>query len=337
MRRILVLALVAVMALGVFGFSQQQVGTKDHPIYMLLPPSTNGAVAQKTGAQIAEDLYKRTGLFIKPVLQADYAAMVEAFAASNGDTFGLPATTMYLSIYDRTNGNVTPRLCSVRYGFAFYFASIYVWRNSGIKTLQDLAGKTWIYTDPGSTSGYVLPTLLWKKLGITFDENHMVEAGSHPNAMAALLNKQGDFCTGYGSPPIPPNGCSVQWQYGDDPELWIWDRYNNALYRPGLRGKCVDLRETMFQTYGGEDKVLSEIGVLATIGPVPNDCLAFGPNFPKDMEDKIVKAIEDEFNDKTMQALWADPQFYQWTSVQEITDAYYDGYRDLLGVPIPKR
>ncbi len=335
MRRIVVLALVAVMALGILGFTQQ-VGTKAHPIYMLLPPSANGALVQKTGAKIAEDLYNRTNLYIKPVLQANYAAMVEAFAASNGDTFGMPATTMYLSIFNRTKGNVTPRLASVRYGNAYYFASIYYWRDSGIKSVQDLAGKTWIYNDPGSTSGYVLPSMLWKKLGITFDENHIVETGSHPNSMAALLNHQGDFCTGYGSPPIPPAGCSLQWKYGDDPDMWIWDRYNNALYRSGLRGKCVDLRETMFKTYG-KDKVLTEIGVLATIGPVPNDCLAFGPNFSKDLQDKIVAAIQDEFKDPAMKALWSDPQFYQWTGVELITDAYYDGYRDLLGVPIPKR
>ena len=335
MRKIVLLALVAVMALGILGFAQQ-VGTKDHPIYMLFPPSTNGAVAQKNGALIAEDLYNRTGLYIKPVLEADYTAMIEAFAASDGDTFGVPTTNMYLNIYDRTKGNVTPRLAAVRYGNSYYFSSIYYWRNSGIKSLKDLAGKTWIYNDPGSTSGYVLPTLLWKKLGLTFDENHIVESGGHVNSMVALLNHQGDFCTSYGSPPVPPAGCSLQWKYGDDPEMWIWDRYNNKLYRPGLRGKCYDLRESAFKTYG-EDKVLTEIGVLATIGPVPNDCIAFGPNFPKDLQDKLVAGIEAQFKDAKIKALWSDPQFYQWTGAEEINDAYYDGYRGLLGVPIPKR
>ena len=333
---VVTVAAVAVLGFAVVAVFGQQVGTKDHPIYMLLPPSTNGAAAAKIGAQLAEDLYKRTGLYIKPVLEADYAAMVEAFAASNGDTFGVPTTNMYLSIYERANGHVTPRLGAIRYGYAYYFSSIYYWRNSGIKSVKDLAGKVWIYNDPGSTSGYVLPSLLFKKLGITFDKNHIVESGGHVNSMVALLNHQGDFCTGYGSPPIPPSGCSLQWKYGDDPELFIWDRYNNKLFRPGLRGRCVDLRAPTFKTYG-EDKVLTEIGVLATIGPVPNDCLAFGPNFPKDLQDKIVAAVEAQFKDPTTKALWGDRQFYEWKGVQPIDDSYYDGYRELLGVPIPKR
>jgi len=336
--RWLVVTVAAVLLLGsivAVGFGQQ-IGTKDHPIYMLFPPSTNGAAVQRIGAQIAEDLYNRTGLYIKPVLEADYAAMIEAFAASDGDTFGVPTTNMYLGIFDRTNGNVTPRLGAVRYGYPYYFASIYYWRDSGIKSVQDLAGKVWIYNDPESTSGYVLPSLLFKKLGLTFDQNHIVESGGHTNSMVALLNHQGDFCTGYGSPPIPPAGCSLQWQYGDDPELWIWDRYNNQLFRPGLRGKCVDLRHAVHKTFD-EETVLKEIGVLTTIGPVPNDCLAFGPNFPKDIADKIVEAVKAQFQDEKMKALWGDPEFYEWKGVQDIDDSFYDGYRELLGKPIPQR
>lgn len=333
---VVAVAAVALLGLAVVAVSGQQVGTKDHPIYMLLPPSTNGAAAAKIGAQLAEDLYNRTGLYIKAVLEADYAAMIEAFAASSGDTFGVPTTNMYLGIYARTKGNVTPRLGAIRYGYAYYFSSIYYWRNSGIKSVKDLAGKVWIYNDPESTSGYVLPNLLFKKLGLTFDKNHIVESGGHVNSMVALLNHQGDFCTGYGSPPIPPKGCSLQWKYGDDPELWIWDRYNNKLFRPGLRGRCVDLRAPTFKTYG-EEKVLNEIGVLATIGPVPNDCLAFGPNFPKDLEDKIVEAVKAQFQDPKTKALWGNQQFYEWKGVQDIDDSFYDGYRELLGVPIPKR
>jgi len=334
MRRILALALIAVLALGVFGFSQQ-VGTKDHPIYMLLVPSTEGATVQAIGEQIAEDLYNRTGLYIKPILEADYTAMIEAFAASDGDTFGMPTTDQYIRIYDRTNGNVTPRLGSVRYGYAFYFASIYARRDSGIKTLADLQGKVWIYNETGSTSGYVFPNMVFNNNGITF--SNVVESGGHTNSMVALIEGQGDFCTGYGSPPNPPAAWSGdKWQWGDDPELWIWDRWNNDLYRPGLRGSCVDLRAAVSNLYD-EDTVLREIGVVDTIGPIPNDCLAFGPNFPKDLQDKIVDAVKAQFQDPTMKAAWNNKNFYEWTAVQDITDAFYDGYREILGLPIPQR
>jgi len=334
MRRIAVLALVAVMALGILGFAQE-IGTKANPIYMLLVPSTEGATVQAIGDKIAEDIYNRTGLYVVASLQADYTAMIEAFAASEGDTFGIPTTDQYIRIFDRTNGNVSPRLGSVRYGYPYYFASIYARRDSGIKSLADLQGKVWIYNDTGSTSGYVFPNMVFNNEGITF--SNIVESGGHTNSMVALIEGQGDFCTGYGSPPVPPSAWSGDnWQWGDDPELWLWDRYNNALYRPGLRGLCVDLRSAVKKLYDF-DTVLTDIGVVDTIGPIPNDCMAFGPDFPKDVADTIVAAVEAQFQDDTMKALWGDSNFYEWGSVAEIDDSFYDGYRTILGLPIPER
>jgi phosphate/phosphite/phosphonate ABC transporter binding protein len=334
MRRIAVLTLVAVLALGILGFAQE-LGTKDNPIYMLLVPSTEGATVQEVGEKIAEDLYHRTGLYISASLQADYTAMIEAFAASEGDTFGFPTTDQYIRIYERTDGKVSPRLGAVRYGYPYYFASIYTRRDAGIESIKDLAGKTWIYNETGSTSGYVLPNMLFNNKKIAWVGS--VESGGHTNSMVALIEGQGDFCTGYGSPPVPPSKWTGDnWQWGDDPELWIWDRWNNALYREGLRGTCVDLRRAVRDTYDFET-VLTEIGVVDVIGPVPNDCLAFGPDFPKDVADIIVEAIQAQFEDEEMKALWGDENFYEWTAVATIDDSYYDGYRELLGVDIPER
>jgi len=334
MRRILVLALVAALALGVLGFAQA-IGTKANPIYMLLVPSTEGATVQAIGNKIAEDIYNRTGLYVVASLQADYTAMIEAFAASEGDTFGIPTTDQYIRIFDRTNGNVSARLGSVRYGYAYYFASIYARRDSGIKSLADLQGKVWIYNDTGSTSGYVFPNMVFNNNGITF--SNIVESGGHTNSMVALIEGQGDFCTGYGSPPVPPSAWSGdKWQWGDDPDLWIWDSYNNALYRPELSGLCVDLRSAVKKLYDF-DTVLTDIGVVDTIGPIPNDCMAFGPDFPKDVADTIVTAVQDQFQDDAMKALWGDSNFYEWGEVAEIDDSFYDGYRTILGLPIPKR
>jgi phosphate/phosphite/phosphonate ABC transporter binding protein len=334
MRRIAVLALVAVLALGILGFAQE-IGTKANPIYMLLVPSTEGATVQAIGDKIAEDIYNRTGLYVVASLQADYTAMIEAFAAAEGDTFGIPTTDQYIRIFDRTNGNVSPRLGSERYGYPYYFASIYARRDSGIKSLADLQGTVWIYNDTGSTSGYVFPNMVFNSAGITF--SNIVESGGHTNSMVALIEGQGDFCTGYGSPPVPPSAWSGDnWQWGDDPELWLWDHYNGQLFREGLYGKCVDLRSAVKKLYDF-DTVLTDIGVVDTIGPIPNDCMAFGPEFPKDVADTIVAAVQDQFKDDAMKALWGDANFYEWGAVAEIDDSFYDGYRTILGLPIPER
>jgi len=331
MRRIVVLALVAILALGVFGFAQ--VGSSpDNPIYMLLVPSTEGATVEAVGKAIAEDLFDMTGLYIVASLQADYTAMIEAFAASEGDTCGFPTTDQYIRIYNRTGGNVSPRLAAERYGNDYYFASVYARRDSGIETLEDLNGKIWIYNETGSTSGYVIPHDVFTVNGINL--GGVVESGGHTNSMVALIEGQGDFCTGYGSPPLPPAEgpwAGWTWKWGMDPELWVWDKANDALYPEEERGTCVDLRSAVRKIYDFET-VLTDIGVVMTMGPVPNDCLCFGPGFPEDIADIIVEAIKTHIATEEGLALWNDSNFYEWTAVSEITDSYYDSYRDLLGI-----
>ena len=315
----------------VFG---QALGMRGRPIYMLLVPSTEATGLEARGRKVAEALYEKTGLYIEVSLQADYTAMVEAFASSDGDTFGLVTPDQYVRIYQLTKGDVTPRLAAVRHGYPYYFSRIYVPRDSGIDLLEDLNGKKWIYSDRGSTSGYVLPKMLFDKLGIGVGS--IVESGGHINSMVALIEGQGDFCTGYGNPPLPPPGWNGStWKPGDDPELWVWDRWNDDLYRDGLRGTCMDLRRGVRNTYDLDD-VIRRIGVLAVIGPIPNDCLAFVPGFPADTSDQIVAAVEEQFQTEEGRALWGDG-FYGWTAVTEIDDSYYDSYRQLIGLAIPER
>jgi phosphate/phosphite/phosphonate ABC transporter binding protein len=335
-RRILLFALVGLLALGSLGLAQE-IGTRDHPIIWVFPPSTNPSVIVDIAQKIAADIGKMTGLYIVPRVMPDYAALIEAFKSAEGDVMGVPTTDQYARISVETNFETTPRLAAVRYGYPYYFSSIYVPRDSGIKSVEDLRGKVWIYNDEGSTSGYRLPKMLFDQLGITF--SGVIKSGGHTNSMVALLEGQGDFCTGYGSPPIPPAclGCDFHWDYGMDPELWLWDRWNNDLFPEAIRGKCVDLRRAAAKlgTYGDIWDIVKKIGVLATVGPVPNDCIAFSPGFPKDIEDKLVEAIKAHIASPEGQALWGDPNFYEWDEVAEIDDTYYCNYRSLVGLPNP--
>jgi len=334
MRNVLALTLIAVLAIGVVGFSQAG-SSPDEPIYMLLVPSTEGATVEETGQQIAQAVFELTGLYIVSSLQADYTAMIEAFAASEGDTFGMPTTDQYIRIYNRTGGNVSARLGSVRYGYPWYYASLYARRDSGIKGLEDLNGKVWIYNDTGSTSGYVFPNMVFEQNGIEFSS--VVTTGGHTNSLVALIEGQGDFCTGYGSAPgAPSDWAGDKWDFGDDPEMWLWDRWNNQLFREEFRGTCYDLRRAVRKTYDF-DTILTDIGVVMNIGPIPNDCLAFGPDFPVDIADIIVEAIKIHIATDEGAALWGDPSFYEWTAVADIDDSFYDGYRVILGLPIPER
>lgn len=373
---VVVVALVALLGMGMVSTSTgnfgaaQQLGTRENPIIWLFPPSTLPATVEEIAREIAKDLHEMTGYFLKPVVAADYAALIEAMIVAEGDTMGVPTTDQYVQI-TKDNPGVHARLAAVRYGYPYYFSSIYALREKGFDSVEDLEGTIWIYNDPGSTSGYKLPTLLFEKLGITFAGT--VESGGHTNSIIALMEGQGDFCTGYGSPPLPPSpketcaeaclvnfedckasgtefetclsylieclqGCEKRWEYGMDPELWLWNKWTNELMPEELRGKCVDLRRALAKTelYGDIWTIVEKIGVVDTIGPVPNDCIAFAAGFPREIEDTLVQAILQHIRSPEGQKLWGDPNFYEWTDAEEIDDSYYDCYRELLGLPIPE-
>ncbi|MEN3009413.1 MAG: PhnD/SsuA/transferrin family substrate-binding protein [Candidatus Bipolaricaulaceae bacterium] len=342
MKRI-ALVLVGLAALGLGGLAQA-LGTPERPIIMLFVPSVKVDVIMEVGPKIAEALSQMTGLVIKPVVAADYAAFIEAFIAARGDTFGVPTTDQYVRIVE-ANPGVHARLAAVRAGYPYYFATIYALREKGYKSVYDLQGKVWGFAHTRSTSGYVIPKMYFDRLGLTFAEEKAL--GSHVKAMIALLEGDVDFCTGYGSPPLPPDtiaealkAAGWRWEFGMDPELWLWDRWNNDLYPEGIRGHCRDLRwaiATEVKVYGDIWTLVRKVGIVDVVGPMPNDCIAFSAGFPKDLEDRIVEAIKAHIRSPEGNKLWSRPGFYEWYDVAEIDDSFYDPYRKLVGLPIPKR
>jgi hypothetical protein len=303
---------------------------------MVLVPSTQGEDILDIGKQIAAALSDLTGYYIEAILQPDYAAMVETFATSDGDVFGMPASVQYLSIFNRTNGEVTPRLASVRYGATTYYAGLYVRRDSGINSILDCNGKKWLATDELSTSGNVIPGLVFDAWGIQPSEK--VFTGSHGAAITALVEGQGDFATCYYTPPGAPEGWTgASWTLGDDLERWLWDPYNNSIYPEDERGSLRDVRGSIADIYG-IDKLINDYKCVALIGgSIPNDCVAFGPNFDQTMMDNIVQAIQTHIATPEGQALWNNDKFYQWTAVAPIDDSFYDTLRQAIGMPIPER
>lgn len=336
MRKTVVAVLVGLLALGTLGIAGD-LGTRGNPIIWVFPPSTEAVAIQDVAQQIVIDIGRATGLYIVTRVMPDYAALIEAFVAAEGNVMGTPTTDQYVRIAEATDFGVSVRLAAVRRGYSYYFGSIYAFRDKGFESIEDLAGKVWIYNDEGSTSGYQIPRDIFEARGITFDG--VVKSGGHLNTMISLVTGEGDFGTGFGSPPVPPAGLDVpRWEYGDDPEKWIWDRENDALYPEDQRGMIYDMREMLAGTgrYGEYWDLIEQIGVVDVFGPIPNDCIAFSVGFPEDIQDVIVAAIIEHIRGDGFD-LWSSRRFYAWSDVEEIDDSYYDAYREMVGRPVPSR
>jgi phosphonate transport system substrate-binding protein len=74
-----------------------------------------------------------------------------------------------------------------------YWASIVTWPDSAIKTVQDIRGHSFAYSDPASTSGHLFPAYGLRKAGLDPDKDiRAIFAGSHTSAFEALYNHKVD-------------------------------------------------------------------------------------------------------------------------------------------------
>jgi phosphonate transport system substrate-binding protein len=65
-------------------------------------------------------------------------------------------------------------------GMAEYYSVIFTRKNGEIRRLEDLKGKTIVFEDPGSTSGYLMPKLFLQRRGLKLTE----KVGFNPNSAA---------------------------------------------------------------------------------------------------------------------------------------------------------
>ena len=121
-----------------------------------------------------------------------------------------------------------------------YWASLVTYPSSGIKTVEDIRGHSFAFSDAASTSGHLFPAYGLRKAGLDPEKDiHPVYAGSHTASFEALYNhkvdagelnseqlesakqrghyKDGDLVFLWKSDPIPTDPFSVR---GDLPEVF---------------------------------------------------------------------------------------------------------------------
>jgi phosphonate transport system substrate-binding protein len=190
------------------------IGSPEHPIKVLFVPSVDANVIVSGGKIMADALNKATGLTFEVSVPTSYAATIEEMCASPKDTIGFIPGLGYVLANQLCGVDVAFR--AVRFGSDVYWAQILVPRDSDIKELKDLDGKKWGYTDPGSTSGYLVPLAMFKDAGIKPGES--VETGGHPQAVKAVYNGEVDFATTFYTPPLKPADLP-KWKEGDAPDI----------------------------------------------------------------------------------------------------------------------
>jgi phosphonate transport system substrate-binding protein len=189
-----------------------ELGTPENPIIMALAPSATTQELQTGGEAIAAKMSELTGYTIKTVVPANYAAMIEAMGAGQAH-IGWLAPFQYVVAHGKGYADVA--LATIRNGsdhYGFQFVANAAWTNKDGATitsyydaataantadaptaLAQFADKKPCWTDPLSSSGYVLPSGLLKQYEIKTKTGAWVQG--HPTVIKSVyLSPKGEIC-----------------------------------------------------------------------------------------------------------------------------------------------
>lgn len=313
-----------------------EVGTPDHPIKVLFVPSVDANVIVTGGQVMADALNQATGLTFEVSVPTSYAATIEEMCASPADTMAFIPGLGYALASQLCGVDVAFK--AVRYGYPVYWAEFIVPRDSDIQTLEDLNGKKWGYGDVGSTSGYMVPLVMFKDQGIEPGEE--VQTGGHNQTVTAVYNGEVDFGTVFYSVPLNPDGKSA-FTYQD----FVDGKVTDDMYEvpADVIDSCAPDAEGSKLLCGGwrildaraniraeAPDVVQKVRILAVSPAIPNDTLSFSPEFPADVRANIEQALVEFATTDAWKESIGNNDFYGWTGIDPATDAEYDFIRQMV-------
>jgi phosphonate transport system substrate-binding protein len=280
-----------------------KLGSAERPINLAITPSAEVQRLTATGNVIAAALGKATNLTWKVSVPTSYAAQIDAICAGQVDVAFIAPLQMTLAL---DKSCVTPVAAALRKNAegkltTTYESQILVRKDSGIRTLADLKGKKFAFTDAISASGYLFPSLLVKqKTGQepkTFFAS-TIFAGGHPQSALAVYNKQ-----------------------VDGGSMFIDARVKDLQTKELAAGMPAD--------------ILSVTEVIDKAGPIPNDGIAIRKDVPTDVAAQIKKALLDYGATDDGKKNYKD--LFGWDGMQEVQASFFDPVREaakLAGIDV---
>jgi phosphonate transport system substrate-binding protein len=284
------------------------LGTDAMPIVMALAPSATSQELQAGGNAIAAKLTELTGLAIKVIVPASYAATVEAMGSGQAQVAFLPILA-YMKAKSQGYadvGLVVLRSGSDHYGFeivanvnrknpdgtpmfkSFYDATAKKNTADAATALAQFNKKRPCLVEPLSASGYVIPMGVLGKAGVKVGAPVITQG--HPQVINAVyLSNNGELC-----------------DFG-------------AAY--------IDARTAVTKTFPNVNNVVQVIYVSDPI--LPNDNVSFASKLSADMRKKLTDAFVTLASDDAGKALLKSGG-YDIGGLKIVDDTFYDDFRAYL-------
>jgi len=187
-----ILVVLAALAVALTTVALQPAATTGQTkLTMVFVPSRETDIVLFSGQQLGRMLSVALGVPVEAVVSTSFTAAIEAMCAGRADIGALNPFS-YVLAHEKCGVEVAA--VSVRLGLPFYRAQISARADANINKIEDLRGKRFAFVDPASTSGYLFPAAMLKKMGYDPDRffSQTVFAGSHPNVILAIYRGQVD-------------------------------------------------------------------------------------------------------------------------------------------------
>ena len=156
-RAALILSAATILSLGTW------VSAQENGLRLAFIPQENPEKLLGDIEVITEWLAGEIGVPVKGFVTIDHAAAVEALRSGDADISFMGALPFVLA---EAEIGAVPLLSEIYRGSPTYTGRIFVRRNSGIATLEDLRGRDIAFADPISESGYLYPLSEFVKAGL---------------------------------------------------------------------------------------------------------------------------------------------------------------------------
>ena len=183
------------LAVLIFAGCGNDDGSKAKAFRLGIIPSENAQETQKSFAPLVSYLEKTMNVKIEASVATDYNAVVEAMRAGHLDA-AMFGPFSYVMANERAGAQVVVARVGVT-GLPTYKSYIYTRSDSGINSLQDLKGKSFAFTDPGSASGYLIPSKVFLDNKMSSkDFSSTIYTNGQDASVLAVKNKSVDAACG---------------------------------------------------------------------------------------------------------------------------------------------
>ncbi len=254
-------------------------------------PAEDAQQVIQNAQPIVAILEKQLGMEVQPFVATDYTGVVEALRGNKLDIAFLTPASYVLA---KNEANVRVALKSERKGSPYYYAAIITRADSGIKTLEDLRGKTFAFGDPLSTSANVFPRKMFHERGIdpVRDFKQILYSGGHDATVLAVLNGKVDAGATFANSP--------------------------------------DSNDTAWMRYLKNPEDVKKIRAIAFSEPIPADNLVINGNLDEPTAKKVEEIFIELSRDAKGKQMLRD--LYQIDGFVPATDKDYDSVRRAFAI-----